>query len=353
MIALTLLPAMRLGQPLHVAAPVSPVFLRAVPQFQRILRSWDPSYQDVPVHVDGTLPDDPGPQRGACFFSGGVDSFYSLLNHLDAVSHTIFIHGFDIPLGQRELRQRLVAPIREAAAALGRPLIEVETNVREFSDSYVSWDHHNGMALVSVALLLSAQFSRFYAAATHPYAAPFPWRPPPGAPASWGTERVRVINDDGHGVSRVDKVAAISRSDIVLRTLRVCWENRGGLYNCGRCEKCLRTMVALRVAGALQRCTTFAQPLDLPALARLQLGHNRYFMQESFDAVVRKGRDPHLQRALRDCLAGRYHRWGWRVLRKAVRLLRSRVGVPRAHRSRMRTIGYAAACGKDKPSTDP
>jgi hypothetical protein len=321
LIALALLPAMRLGHPLVISGIVSPVFLQAVPLFQRIFRSWDPSYQEVPVHVDGTEPDGPARQLGACFLSGGVDSFYSLLSHSDAVSHSIFIHGFDIPLAERDLRERLVAPIRNAAAQLRKPLIEVETNLRDFVDPYVPWDHCNGPALVSVALLLSAQFSDLYAGATHPHAAPFPWQPPAGLTASWSTEGVRVINDDGHGVSRVDKVAAISRSEVVLRTLRVCWENPGGAYNCGRCEKCLRTMVALRLAGALERCTTFARPLDLFALARLQLGHNRYFMQENYDAAVRGGRDPKLRRALRDCLAGRYNRWGWRVARKMFRLM--------------------------------
>ena len=323
LIALTLLPAMRLGHSLHISEAVSPAFLRAVPQFQRIFRSWDPSYREVPVHVDGTAPEGPGRQPGACFLSGGVDSFYSLLSHSDAVSHTIFVHGFDIPLAERGLRERLVAPIRNAAAELGKPLIEVESNFRDFADPYVSWDHYNGSALASVALLLSAQFSHLYAGATHPYAAPFPWQPPNGVTASWSTEGVHVVNDDGHWVSRVDKVAAISRSEVVLRTLRVCWENRGGAYNCGGCEKCLRTMVALRLAGALERCTTFARPLDLFALARLELGHGRYFMQENFDAAVRAGRDPKLQRALRDCLAGRYNRWGWRVARKMYRLMRN------------------------------
>jgi len=206
---------------------------------------------------------------------------------------------------------------------LRKPLIEIETNLRDFADPYVSWDHYNGAALVSVALPLSAQFSQLYAGATHPHAAPFPWQPPPGLTASWSTEAVDVINDDGHEVSRVDKVAAISRSEVVLRTLRVCWENRGGAYNCGRCEKCLRTMVALRLAGALERCTTFARPLDLFALARLELGHNRYFMQENLDAAVRGGEDPRVRRALRDCLAGRYNRWGWRLARRMLRLMRT------------------------------
>jgi len=54
-----------------------------------------------------------------------------------------------------------------------------------------------------------------------------------------------------------------------MDTLRVCWENRGGRYNCGTCEKCLRTMAELYLAGALERCRTLPDRIDIDALSRL------------------------------------------------------------------------------------
>ncbi len=40
----------------------------------------------------------------ACFFSGGVDSFYTLLKHREEITHIIFVHGFDIALEDHSLR---------------------------------------------------------------------------------------------------------------------------------------------------------------------------------------------------------------------------------------------------------
>ena len=48
------------------------------------------------------------------------------------------------------------------------------------------------------------------------------------------------------------------------RHLRVCWQNVGTDLNCGRCEKCVRTMAMLAGAGVLDRCETFPDRVDLP-----------------------------------------------------------------------------------------
>jgi hypothetical protein len=303
-LAATLLPAMKLRRPLRVSGAISPRLWNAVPAIQRIFRSWDGECGLIPVDVQRRERVAANAANGcACFFSGGVDSFFTLLQHRDQISTLIFVHGFDIPLPALRLRAKVSETIRAAAAELGKPLIEVETNLRDFSDLYVSWEHHNGAALASVALLLSSQFSHVYAAATHAFAAPFPWHRDMAFDA-WSTERTQIVNDDGHEIPRVAKVAYISRDDVALKFLRVCGENHGDAYNCGVCEKCLRTMVALRIAGALDRCPAFARPLDLACVSRIVPGHNRYFIEENRDAALRSGTDPALVAALQDCLAG-------------------------------------------------
>ena len=71
--------------------------------------------------------------------------------------------------------------------------------------------------------------------------------------------------------AREQKVAAIAGMDLARRHLRVCYENRNGAYNCGRCEKCVRTMVALEVVGVLDQFRTMPGPLRLRRLVRLEL----------------------------------------------------------------------------------
>jgi hypothetical protein len=61
-------------------------------------------------------------------------------------------------------------------------------------------------------------------------------------------------------MSRYEKTRLISEWDLALRHLRVC--NRTEEYtseqlNCGRCEKCVRTMLGLLAIGALWKATAF------------------------------------------------------------------------------------------------
>lgn len=55
------------------------------------------------------------------------------------------------------------------------------------------------------------------------------------------------------------------------RTLRVCWENRDGAYNCCRCRKCLIMMIALEALGVRGSFPTFPGELDLDLLAEAEL----------------------------------------------------------------------------------
>ena len=100
------------------------------------------------------------------------------------------------------------------------------------------------------------------------------------------------------------KAAAIAQHDVALKTLRVCWWNPGGAYNCGRCEKCLMTMVSLRAVGSLERCETLPQHVEPWRVARLPIStpSTRFFMTENLRALEESGRDPELAAAVRTCL---------------------------------------------------
>jgi hypothetical protein len=83
LLALGLLPAMTAGHRLRLPDAVSPRLLSAVPEIQNIYRAWDRDrFERVAVEakVREAKPGTPAPGVG-CFFSGGVDSFYTLLKH--------------------------------------------------------------------------------------------------------------------------------------------------------------------------------------------------------------------------------------------------------------------------------
>jgi len=304
-IAAVLLPALRKHWAIEVEAPVSARVMAALPTIQDILTNWDERNTRVDIQPHSVI----APARDTAatgvgvFFSGGVDSFYSLVKHTKTITHLIFIVGFDVPIENQQLRSQVTESIRTAARELGLPLIEVQTNLREFADRYAQWELYHGAALVSVGLLLRGSLGALYVPASDTYADIVPWGSHPLLDPLWSAETLEIIHD-GCEATRVAKTALIAQNAVALKTLRVCWRNLDGAYNCGRCEKCLRTMVALESLGALGRCQTFAIPLDLRRVAALRLGDNTILAlwKQNHKAVKQQGTNPALERAVRTAM---------------------------------------------------
>ena len=304
---IALLPAMKAGASLHVQGGVSARLLTQLPHYQGMMHNWYPWLQISPICA---VPVDPGPAEGAqqrgvgCFFSAGVDSFYSALTHLDEITHLVFIHGFDVALLNHELREKVIRGVRSAAGELGKPLIEVETNARDLLDAFTDWGHEShGTLLAAVAHLLSPQLRRVYIPASYAYRNLFPWGSHPLTDPLFSTEMV-TLEHDGCGASRMDKVKMIAANETAMRWLRVCWASPTE-YNCGRCGKCLRVMTALHLAGALDRCATFDRSLDLDVVATSRVGglSQRIFFDELLAEAQARPDQADLAQALSETLA--------------------------------------------------
>jgi diphthamide synthase (EF-2-diphthine--ammonia ligase) len=312
-LAATLLPAMKIGGSLRIAGEISPRLLNATRTIQDILHKWNPAFQKVAVEAKSQITEAGSHQKEVgAFFSGGVDSFYTLLKHQEEITKIIFVHGFDIWLDDCAFRERVSRELREVAAELQKPLIEVETNLRDISEHYAKWVDYFGCGFASVALLLSPQFKKIYIASSESFAHLDPCGSHPLLDPLWGTEHLEIVHD-GCEASRNEKVARIATSDIVMRKLRVCYENLHArdnyelwrdTYNCGRCEKCLRTMISLHAVGALEQCKTFNRKLEPEEVSHIDIEHDLalYHVEENLRAIERLGNEPALAQALRNCI---------------------------------------------------
>mgnify|MGYP005815298273 CR=1 FL=1 len=269
-LAAGLLPAMVLGEDLHVEGTVSTRLLRQATTIQSIWSTWDrtlhplvQTYRCVAVTAYATTSrrPEPSPTRGtACFFTLGVDSFHSAVAHREELDALVYVHGFDVPLSATSFRAEVSERLRDAAALLGLPLLEIETDLRALGDQTgVVWPEYHGAALATIALLLAPRFSRVLVPATHTYGHLEGLGSHPLLDPLWSTDEVEVVHD-GADATRVDKVRAVAGEEAARRHLRVCWENPDGAYNCGRCEKCVRTGVAIRIAGVEGRFDTVPPP---------------------------------------------------------------------------------------------
>ena len=81
------------------------------------------------------------------------------------------------------------------------------------------------------------------------------------------------IHHDGVRYSRLDKVGILAGWDVGLQHLRVCTRpNHPDVLNCGRCEKCTRTMLEPLALEKLDRCPAFgANDVERSAIRRIDV----------------------------------------------------------------------------------
>lgn len=276
---------------------------------QKILSEWHPRhYPRTTIGFRNTTTiASPAPGVG-CFFSSGVDSFYTAINQNDRITHLIFVHGYDIKPDDHDLAARALAGVRAAAADLGKPLIEVRSTLRsEFSDPYrVPWGHvYHGAALAHVAQALSPHLGTAIIPSSYPAGNLKPWGSHPDLDAAWSSSGVTIEHGE-LDVTRFDKIARIVKSPTAMTHLRVCWENRDGRYNCERCFKCLRTKTGIMIAGG--ECATLPSPLDPEDVKRTHLnGARRQRFRETIEDFDRRGIDePELVKAMKSAIRRSY-----------------------------------------------
>jgi hypothetical protein len=238
-----------------------------------------------------------GAKGAALFFSGGVDSFYSLLKRDDEITHLVYVHGFDTLLSSAAIRAHYAQSLRQAANEAGKQFFEIETNMRVVLDPIERWGHQRATsAQVAIVQALAPQFATSYVAENYPYNGEMPLDSLPYVRAADGVSTVF----DGLDTMRIDKIAFLAQSPLAMKWLRVCWQNLGLAFNCGRCEKCLRTMIALDLAGALQSCRTFREPIDIERVRYTDWSNNARFWPELVLAAQRSGDRQDLVAAMRD-----------------------------------------------------
>lgn len=299
-----LLPAMRAAAGLVIRDPISPRLLEGATKVQEIMVLWDEDYARVKIEAPKREPSRPA-SGTAAFFSAGVDSFYTTLKYMDEITHLIFVNDLFDP---RASAEEAAETARAAASELGKPLIEIDTNLTQFRKATAvihPWYH--GSALAALALLMQGTVGRVLIASTYSYDLLRNWGTHPLIDPLWSTESLEIAHD-GCEATRPMKVSRIAESDIAMRHLRVC-QNRPlpGLVpsdglNCGCCKKCLMTMTNLRAIGALERCETLPHELDLDVVAQLSIDDKRDLLRLEENLNVAERNDPELAAALRKSL---------------------------------------------------
>jgi len=274
-LAMSLMPAMVEGGSLRVGGEISPRVLRMQAEFQAIQAAWSRHwpYERPPlreVEVEAGTREIPTPRQGrvATFFSGGVDSWATVLSEPE-VTDLIFVRGLDIvpaiATQHQGLSERVEPILCEMAEDLGQPLHVLETNIREMTEPMFDWHHVHGAALAAIGLYFESQFERVLIPTDVAHASPTFAGACYMVDGLWSSEAVEIV-DHGSRIGRFERTRLLAGDPRARASLRVCYENPGGAYNCGRCRKCLVTMIALEALGVRSEFPTFPPELDYSPL---------------------------------------------------------------------------------------
>ena len=288
--------AVTLREPLRVPLPADPRLVEGLRQTAVIWQFWESTRGDLELEVPTCRAQHPEAVRTASLFSGGVDSWFTVMRNrqlADAgraprLDSLLLVWGADIPLKSPEPFRALRDRLRPIAAELSCELIDVATNIRETRWVVTNWPRlAHGCLFISLAHA-TGQFRRLLIPSSVTYSHARGWGSHFVTDPLLSSTSTEIVYDAAE-YSRLDKVPLLAEFPLALENLRVCWRS-GTDQNCGRCMKCLRTMINLELHGALTRCPTFpSTKVDLEAAARIRcLKPNEYRWMRNLAAECRR-----------------------------------------------------------------
>ena len=274
-------PMMEAGCDVLIEGRVSPSLLGNIETFMAIWQAWEPKlYKPVLIRATEEIEAPPPSAPGETImpFSCGVDSAYTTLRHHRQlvgrrnrrIGAAVVMNGFDIWLDQPNAAAMYDGVLKRAQAMLGSlsiPCIPMSNNYHELP---TVWGNGFGTHLVSGLRLLGARFDAALVPNSAPYAEPItPWGSTPMTDPLLSSRHFTVIDDGGES-SRVGKIELIGSWPEALKNLRVCYANPGSHANCCLCEKCVRSILAFRLAG-VPLPAAFASDVTNRQISRVRL----------------------------------------------------------------------------------
>ncbi len=201
----------------------------------------------------------------AAFFSGGVDSFDTLIAHVDEHPTLITLLGSDVKLTDKAGWERVSKHARETAAQFGCKNLFIASNFRLFLNEGAlsnlvmprandGWWHgfQHGIGIISHAAPYAYlhKLKTIYIASTHSKEFTVTCASDPTIDNHVHIGKCATVHD-GYEFSRQDKIRRICEYKRATGTpiqLRVCWISSGG-QNCCACEKCYRTICGILAEG--------------------------------------------------------------------------------------------------------
>jgi hypothetical protein len=300
-VAAVLIPCMKTGENIFIDGSISERFFNNTAKTMELFSGWDKKFKKINISANEVTRDKENPKNTACFFSGGVDSFYTYLKHKKEINDFILVHGFDIPLNAPAFFSEVKNVTQEISREANVNLITVKTNIRDIVERKLIWDFTHGGAMAAVGFFLRKNIQKLYIAGAVRKDELFPYGTHPDLDKLWSTEYLSIAHD-GTEYNRFEKIInVISKSNLAFKYLRVCPQNIKGKYNCSKCFKCLITMIYLICAKALNKFETFDKKIDLNLVRKMYYNYDLFYNKQGetgLHYLQKYNLEPELQQAI-------------------------------------------------------
>lgn len=262
-----LMVASKFGGKLRIEGPVGVEAIQAASAVSRVLTlfrndSWHDRYRRFwPTQIVAEADGSPmtGSPRFAAFYSGGVDSMFSLLEHCEDLTDLIFINNWEGEFTANDL-QRIHYQTDEVGRKYSLPVTRVTFSPREALRQYVSWHFLHGSVLHSMALCHQSVFGRILIPSSYTVNELEPWGSHPLLDPLWSCNGQYVMHDR-IDATRIEKMDRVLSNSFLAKRMRVCWRPA---VDCGVCGKCFRTRLVSQILGKPWAANSAAQPSITP-----------------------------------------------------------------------------------------
>ncbi|MFU8814035.1 MAG: hypothetical protein ACNA7W_01730 [Pseudomonadales bacterium] len=352
--------AMRHGERrVAIDAEICPVMHDGLVSAMSLLDSWYPGGSIPTIEARQQGNPEPRRPRAASMLSGGIDSLATVRvnrmryprDHDWSIRDCFAIYGFDLGnqfpdyaarydanfSKQQGIFVRRLAGLREIAEECEVDLIPVYTNTQSLCDDLGSLaGRYHSADLAAVAYAFSRRVSITSISSSTSIDRLFPYGSHPLLDPLYSSASMRIVHAD-QTLTRLEKSRLVADWDFALQHLRVCngWKEdpHSPLLNCGKCEKCLRTMTALVAFDKLAGTPAFGANDVSEDMLLEGVALHRHDQLADWRALiepleVRGRRD--LVRAIERII----RRYRWRNAPPAVNKVRSVAGRLRSHLGR-------------------
>ncbi len=305
-----LLPAMHYGEKrIKIEEAICPFLNEGLNTAMGIIQHWsDGSYRPLLIEAKKArhTPYLDQKRHAALFMSGGIDSLAALrlsqLNypktHPGAIRDCLLVHGFDIGgVVERGMKypvfDRAKAAISHLVKDANVNLIPVYTNIRHLCDNRDLWlEKFFGAVLAAVAHAFDSRLNMVFIASSYDITHLHPCGSHPLLDPVYSSYNLRIVHRD-LALSRMEKLQIVASWDAAFQHLRVCLANVPDRLNCGKCEKCVRTMLEFLAINKLHKTAAFEKNDVLPELLSafsIRIRDREPFYQEIIPHLNNQGR---------------------------------------------------------------